>query len=428
MQLTDEQTAALDTIKKWYNAGPTGPFRLFGCAGVGKTTLAREVGPALGLSHVMYAAYTGKAASVLRGKGCTPASTLHSLIYRPQPGAATRDELAAAIKRRDELEDYIASGELVSGVGHGVDDDLRELHKRIATLEKQSKVLGFVINDEGPLAFDPPDLLILDEVSMVDGKLAADLETFGIPLLVLGDPEQLEPVGGEGHYTSGTPDVLLTEIHRQALQSPVLRLATSIRLGETELLAGRIQRHTLALAAEHDQVLCWKNSTRWLAVRKLRELAGLGPIGQVVPGDRIMCLTNNKDLGVFNGQQFTVTDAEPGTLGPRLSVVDEEGRERDLLAYIDGFQGQKEQETAKNGYVGGKGLRGLFTYAQCITVHKAQGSEWDSVYVVDETPGMVSMKAKRVGVAAAKLEAQRWLYTAVSRASNKVTVVRTSAR
>src|SRR3954467_719137 len=146
VELTPEQTRAIEKIKEWHQANPADPFRLFGPAGTGKTTLAREVGPALGLSHVMYAAYTGKAASVLRSKGCMPASTLHSLIYRPQPGAATRDELAAAIKRRDDLEDYIASGELVSGVGHGVDDDLRELHKRIATLEKQSKVLGFVIN------------------------------------------------------------------------------------------------------------------------------------------------------------------------------------------------------------------------------------------------------------------------------------------
>src|SRR3954470_11574724 len=114
--LTPEQTRAIDKISDWYACRGIGidPFRLFGPAGTGKTTLAREVGPALGLSNVMYAAFTGKAASVLRSKGCTPASTLHSLIYRPQPGAATRDELAAAIKRRDDLEDYIASGELVS--------------------------------------------------------------------------------------------------------------------------------------------------------------------------------------------------------------------------------------------------------------------------------------------------------------------------
>src|SRR3954464_13895805 len=223
VELTPEQTRAIEKIKEWHQANPADPFRLFGPAGTGKTTLAREVGPALGLSHVMYAAYTGKAASVLRSKGCMPASTLHSLIYRPQPGAATREKLLAA---REALALALDIRDTADVTGRRDDGDtaqgrVADLEAEIESLEKQSKVLGFVINDEGPLAFDPPDLLILDEVSMVDEKLARDLETFGIPLLVLGDPEQLEPVGGEGHYTSGAPDVLLTEIHRQALESPV---------------------------------------------------------------------------------------------------------------------------------------------------------------------------------------------------------------
>lgn len=422
--LSEQQRAALDKIAQWHEdstvRGAAGDvFRLFGPAGTGKTTLAREVGDHL-FADVMFAAYTGKAASVLRGKGCTPASTIHSLIYRPMSNEDAKARLGAAQGRRDEIEDYIASGEL--NTVDGIADELRALHAEIEALEREVRTVGWELNPDSPLAKTPPDLLILDEVSMVDAKLAADLESFGVPILVLGDPAQLPPVGGEGYYTDAAPDFLLTEIHRQALDSPVLRLATGIREGVAlDLIEG--PRHSIKLAGEHDQVLCWRNSTRWLAVKKLRALAGL-PEGTPAAGDRVMCLTNNRDLGVFNGQQFEVLDTEPGTLGPALYLRDDEGHVRRILAFSDGFVGQDAQDAAKRAFLGGRGLRGLFTFAQAITTHKAQGSEWGSVYVVDETPMMIQSSARRVGKAAAIEEARRWLYTAVTRASDRVTIVR----
>jgi exodeoxyribonuclease-5 len=66
----------------------------------------------------------------------------------------------------------------------------------------------------------------------------------------------------------------------------------------------------------------------------------------------------------------------------------------------------------------------LATFSHAITVHKAQGSEWPNVYVVDETPSMISMSGKRIGMQAAHEDARRWLYTAVSRASERATLVR----
>jgi Mesyanzhinovviridae Dda-like helicase len=413
--LTDHQQHAVRAISEWYLGRflrPLEPFRLFGPAGTGKTTLAREVPAALGIDGpVYYAAYTGKAASVLRRKGCSPASTLHSLVYVP---ALNAEAMARLREAREELADM--EMDAADPVGNGWADALElagamdERREEIADLQKEAKQIGFEWNPDSPLA--DASLLILDEVSMVDAKLAADIERFEIPVLVLGDPEQLEPVGGEGYYTNATPDFLLTEIHRQALESPVLELATRIRQGGVIRHDEMVPR-SLRLAMEHDQILCWRNATRWSMINRIR--ANLGrPEGQVVPGDRIMCLTNNKTMGVFNGQQFDVLEANPGTLGPELIVTDDEGIQRRMLAHSAGFMGQGQQEAAKAAYLGGKGQRGLFTFANVITVHKAQGSEWDSVFVVNESRGVAARSGMRT--------ATRWLYTAVSRASEKVTV------
>lgn len=138
------------------------------------------------------------------------------------------------------------------------------------------------------------------------------------------------------------------------------------------------------------------------------------PAGEVVEGDRIMCLTNNKELAVFNGQQFEVL------AGGRLR--DDEGHVREIAMYDDGFAGQEMQQQAKNGGLGIRGKKMLATYAQCITTHKSQGSEWGSVYVVNELPAMMAMVARREGREAAIEQARKHLYTSVTRASKSVTV------
>ena len=88
----------------------------------------------------------------------------------------------------------------------------------------------FVLNSEGPVR--DADLIVLDEVSMVNETMAADLMSFGKPILVLGDPGQLPPIKGEGAFTQAVPDVMLTEIHRQAEGSAIIRLATMAREGK----------------------------------------------------------------------------------------------------------------------------------------------------------------------------------------------------
>jgi len=209
-----------------------------------------------------------------------------------------------------------------------------------------------------------------------------------------------------------------------------LELATRVRTSRGADLGvhpDEMVKRSVAAAMEADQVLVWKNATRWNIVNLIRSALGR-PRGVVVAGDRIMCLTNNRDMGIFNGQQFTVMAATPGPLGPSLELMDDSGDVRPMLAFADGFQGREEQDVAKRRGDGGRGRRGLFTFANAITVHKAQGSEWPSVYVVNEAPDLLASTARRVGQQEAITSARRWLYTAATRASETVTLTRPASR
>ena len=189
-QFTPHQDDALKAVADWLKAKPgrngTPPvFRLFGYAGTGKTTLARHI--AEGVSgEVKFAAFTGKAALVMRNKGCDNASTIHSLIYRARE----------------------------SGV------------------EQPS----FELWDDAPAS--KAKLIVIDECSMVDAELGRDLMSFECPLLVLGDPAQLPPIQGGGFFTSAEPDAMLTEVHRQAQDDPIVRMSMDVREGR-ELDIGR---------------------------------------------------------------------------------------------------------------------------------------------------------------------------------------------
>lgn len=423
--LTDQQQAGIEKIRNWYKSQQQGwgadVFRLFGPAGTGKTTMAKAIPVALGLRDVRYGTFTGKAAHVLRGKGASPVSTIHSGIYFPTTSEEAKQKLfdarmnlGQAIKNIEKATLAGAPAQIINELNdRGVALDLE-----IKILEQEARRLAWEWNPDSQWA--SAELIILDEVSMVGAKLAADIERYGVPVLVLGDPAQLPPVEGGGYYTDAQPDFLLTEIHRQALESPVLELATRTRLSTDRslgLTTADTSPASVDAAMEADQVLVWSNKRRWAMVTVMRRKLGF-PEGKVVEGDRIMCLTNNKELAVFNGQQFSVLD------GGRL--MDDEGHVREIPMYDDGFAGQEMQQQAKNGGLGIRGSKMLATFAQAITVHKAQGSEWPHVYVVNELPAMLAMVERREGAAAAITQARQWIYTATTRASDRVTV--TAAR
>ncbi|MDB5630399.1 MAG: exodeoxyribonuclease, partial [Tardiphaga sp.] len=261
---TPHQDAALKAVSDWLKAKPgkrgTPPvFRLFGYAGTGKTTLARHIADNVD-GDVKFAAFTGKAALVMRNKGCDGASTIHSLIYRAR--------------------------------------------------ESGEEQPNFELWDDAPAS--KAKLIVIDECSMVDEDLGRDLMSFDCPLLVLGDPAQLPPIQGGGFFTNAEPDIMLTEVHRQAEHDPIVRMSMDVREGR-ELDIGRygesevVSRHELdpARVMDADQVLVGRNNTRRAYNMRVRQKLNIeDPLP--VANDKLVCLRNNRKKALFNGGLWRV--------------------------------------------------------------------------------------------------------------------------
>ena len=363
MEWSPEQDNALKAVDRWHRKGETQVFRLFGFAGAGKTTLARHFAENAG-GTVAFAAFTGKAAHVMREKGCTGATTIHSLIYRP----AKADE------------------------------------------ENEGEV-QFTIRRDAPAS--DADLIIIDECSMVDEELGRDLLTFGKPVLVLGDPAQLPPVKGGGFFTEAEPDFMLTEIHRQAADNPIIRYSMDIREGrDTSASGGALTFLTRdEISSEDilsaDQVLVGTNRTRRRFNERIRELRGFDdPTPE--SGEKLVCLRNNKKKGLLNGGLWTVSlKKSPRGAKARMIVSPEDGGKQVSISVPRKFfsDGPESVPFAQ--------CRGSdeFDYGYALTVHKAQGSQWDNIILFDESYAF-------------REHSQRWLYTAVTRAAEKLTIVR----
>jgi exodeoxyribonuclease-5 len=411
-KLSPGQVAAIEAIKDWYQNGTTQVYRMFGQAGTGKTTIARLVPYVLSLDDVLFGAFSGKAAQVLRSKGCVPSGTLHSMLYTaPQNLEAARTRQRNMLQKLEEMD--VRDEILITAVENHI--------KELTSMIRANGALYWPTNFESPLA--DAQLLIADEVSMVSDKMADDILATGVRVLVLGDPEQLPPIRGEGYFTSQAPDIMLTEVHRQALDSPVIALATRVRNGgmihDDEYAHGKRLDYT-----KFDQILCWRRATRWGAIGHVRKALGRQP-GVPVPGDPVMNLQNNKDLDVFNGQTFTVLEVQPGREEDELllTLEDGAGEVRDIFSFIAGFTQNGENQALK-ARIGWNGQTALFTFSHALTVHKAQGSEWGNVCLVDEGRAMWGMEYNRIGSAWADEITRRWRYTGITRASKDITLVR----
>lgn len=413
-----QQQDGINKITDWFADNNQQVFRLFGYAGTGKTSLARHIVDQLGIQRVSYAAFTGKAAYVLRSKDCDGASTVHSLIYQPVEKVRARlNELRA---KQAEVTDPFERAELAA-----------EIKREQAKADSPD----WILREESEL--EHSSLLVLDEVSMVGERMAKDLLSFGCKVLCLGDPAQLPPVDGGGWFINAPADHLLTEIHRSALDSPVTRIATAIRNSQpgsrdygvagADGDSGRIDRVSVAQLLAFDQVLVGRNATRWQAVHLLRALRGLS--GPPQRGDRMIVLANSSEAEVFNGQQFDVLDTMPADREDRhqLLVRDDEGFERWLTTWACGFHDLEGEKTAKRE---GRGTIVAATFGQAITTHKSQGSQWPRVLVIDESSVFYGAAyrehAKTAGAGVAAIEGhvngRRWLYTAVTRASEQAVI------
>lgn len=401
-----QQDAAMVKVNRWLSSGGDKQlFRLFGYAGTGKTTLARHLAEGID-GEVIFAAYTGKAASVLQASGCGEAQTLHSLIY--QPKERSKERLRALQLELNQVNAAIAEGDIPANLLPGWMSRRERIEDQIKEEEQNNRRPDFTLKLDSPLK--AASLLVVDECSMVDEEMAMDILSFGTPVLVLGDPAQLPPVRGTGYFTDAKPDVMLTEIHRQAKDNPIIWLATQVRNGENLAhgdygTSSVITHATPELALGSSQVLVGRNKTRLATNKRMRELKEL--VGLPRAGEKLVCLRNDKELGLLNGTLHeTTADAEEVGGYVNLHLMPEEGGNSLLVsAHREHFDGNPDTI----GYWDRRNAQ-EFTYGYALTVHKSQGSQWQKVLLIDEW----NMRDTR----------RQWLYTAITRAQERITVVR----
>lgn len=385
LTFTPEQERAINKMVEWYGDPEQQEFYLAGYAGVGKSTVCKEaidrIKQRYGIHNVVTGAYTGKAAHVLRKKGNINAATIHNLIYVPV----------------SHLEEKPP---------HMTDEEFARL--------KKNEELKFVLNPLGPASL--AKLIVLDECSMIDKQMADDLRSFGVKILVMGDPGQLPPVNGEGSFTTRTPDVFLTQIHRQSADSPIIELATWARQG-IDLPIGyhkgnvRVQALTNATAeAMHNpdtQVICGVHRVRWAVTQMMRK--ELGFTDQIpMSTERILCCKNNKEKGLFNGGMGTLSNLSINVdKSYRLTGSIEGTFYKDLL--VDAALFRQHFDNGASEY-DKKKSRLQFDWAYALTCHKAQGSSWNHITIIDDSDSFRDKK-------------WLWLYTALTRAEEGLTIL-----
>lgn len=370
MKLSTGQLDAVSKLNRFLNSDDK-IIRICGYAGTGKSTTISHV---LSDQEVTYATPTAKAAQVLIRKG-VEAQTIHSLIYTPY-----------------EYEHPVT----------------------------KKPTLGFKVNDNSPL--HDGGILVVDESSMVGSQMVEDLLDFPIKIIAVGDPGQLPPVMSRGNVSllSGSnPDVMLTEVHRTALDSPILALATYVRkFGKlpanngTKNGSGIVQdTREAGDLTSYDQVIVGRHKTRFQANTHIRKLKGYeGNLPNV--GETVLCKQNDLSLGLINGEQYQVTrtrDADEETM--MVAMTDHTGSNLYCTAWKYGFQGPDGRETLEHMPLKDRASNTELWHSEAITAHSSQGSEWSKVLVVDES--------RTFGSSAAQ-----WLYTAITRAQDSVVVTR----
>lgn len=423
-RLSDQQSEAVNRIVHWYQHETSAQqvARVFGYAGTGKTTITSEVISALGLEPmtpgglggVLFAAFTGKAANVMTRKG-TPAQTIHSLIYRVSE--ATPEEIERV------TEDLAALRRDLPRMGPAERDfaltQIRQLELRLTDIHEPK----FLLNEQSMLR--DADLLVLDEVSMVGEDMARDLLAFRKPILVLGDPGQLPPIKGQGFFTEATPDVMLTEVHRQARDSAILQLATMAREGRPippgayDQHVWKMSRHEVGPAQmlRGGQAICGTNAIRRSLNTAMKQAAGFSGELPTGAGEKIICLKNRHDLGLINGMFLTLTDVRQDERdGFAFSAMVETEDGVSIVGRQNFWRGEYDDHVTFDPERGRREWqirRGLIesSWGYAITCHKAQGSQWENVVVFDD------------GFGRTPADRNRWLYTAITRAERGLVIL-----
>lgn len=360
MKYSDKQIEVINAVMEFVNS-PKSEISVGGMAGTGKTTISKEIINRLGDQNINYLVLTptGKAANVLRSKGVA-AETIHSAIYNFK--------------------------------GRQVDEEAEE---EFLVWQNKDEIKG------------SPKILVVDEASMVNQRLADDLRSLGLKIIWIGDHGQLPPVGKDP-YIMRIPDFVLTEIFRQKQGNGIIDFAYDARKGRSwatynnvSIMQAGINQ---AVNMSFDQAICGRNHTRRKFNNLFRKKMGYKKL--LEPGEKIIVVHNNRRLGLFNGMLLKVEEIlafEEDRIHAVITTDDAPENKRHVFILRDAF-GATEYQTE-----GVPGDSILCDYGYCITCHKSQGSEWPNVLVIyEEAPAW---------------DIKRWLYTAATRAKENLTVI-----
>lgn len=391
MELTEKQKKGLKTILNRYKLGMK-YTTIAGYAGTGKSTLVKFAIAALGVrpDRVAYATFTGKAAEVLRKKGNEGACTLHRLLYDhiPKPGG------------------------------------------------------GFIRKPKAQLDCE---IVVVDEVSMAPKSMIDMLLSHRVYVIFLGDPFQLPQINkNESHNILDEAHIFLDEVMRQAAESEIIQVSMKIRNKEPiSFMKGKevIIIPKAELVEGHltwaDQIICATNATRENINMQMRNIYGYSGLPQ--DGEKLICLRNYWDDISDNGDAlvngttgilrnpFESFRRMPAFVQPQnISII-----QGDFITSDDSVFNSVEIDKKfimenvkcitdnKILYRLGKMKEKIgdivpreFAFGYAITGHKAQGSEYDKVLVIEERFPFN------------EIEHARWLYTSCTRASKKLVLVR----
>ena len=386
MDLTNDQYAARKAIWDWYTDWNGSPFFLAGYAGTGKTTLVKHMlEESKNPSAIAVLAPTNKAARVLREKGVSQATTIHSFLYG-QPVFGTC-ECGTSDKNHDSKCPALKMNFAPRGLFNASGDAVEEI---------------------------PPALIIVDEASMVNEKVANDILAKGVPVIAVGDPGQLPPVEGAAGFP--TPTFTLEHIMRQAADNPIIRLAHDVRQGR-RLKPGSYGRNGEAVVVpgtldraefdtdDWDQILVWKHVTRVRYNNRYRTL--LGRAGRIERGETVLFKSSHKELGIANGDMFPVVDIIEKGDGSAdyfdLLVEFDEGQRTAVSTWKQGFGGAQDWKDLSTMDFRYRVRHAQVMHSYAITTHSAQGSEWPRVLIAQDGSND-----------------PKWLYTAITRAKERM--------
>jgi exodeoxyribonuclease-5 len=446
----DLEDAALSPLSE----GTSRVLAVMGKAGSGKTLLLAELYKALKAAGVdiisgdyegrkrkdrrtlAVLAPTNKAASVLRLRG-VPATTIHRILYTPVydpeyeriaewlTGNGTRPTVEGltdqALDRAKAFYDQVASvpGALAA-----------------AGLRGSDFIKGWKRREE------PLDIGFVDESSMLDDRQFDDLKEIFPTLILFGDPAQLAPVGQSGQMVFEklpAPQRLeLHRIHRQTLDNPILDLAHALSdpaLGFEEfeqMVQKAAQRDDRVLVQERVEsdlmarspVLVWRNATRVRLITAFRAAFG-APEFELMPGEPLICdgielpLKHRKkriDLearGLIKGAQVVYLGPGNREGFARLHVM---GAEEPQVSAASIIKIEKPDEEEPFIPAAAK-MGAAFLHGAAVTIHKAQGSQWETVQVFapDIWAAAASGRAE-AGIALWK----RLTYVAITRAEKRL--------